>query len=117
MTRIYPLLEICTARLAEARRSTDARSSVSLHDGHDSVLRQTVTALVAQARMEIEHPPDEAWVLVLDGRITLGTGDGRSDGQTAGPGDLIQLRPVPQTITADEDSMLLLMVAKGERPT
>lgn len=116
MTRHYSLANAAEDRLAHARESVDGRSAVSLHNGEPCVLRQTVTALLAGHRMEIEHPPDEAWVLVLVGRISIEAEAEEHRTHPSLAGDLIQLPPVPHALVADEDSVILLTVAKGERP-
>lgn len=115
MSRVFPLMELCGRHMEQARGASDQRSSASLHEGHDCVLRQTVTALAAGATMELVHPPDEAWVLVIDGRVTVASGSPATAGQQAGTGDLVQLPPSSHVIVADEDSVFLLTVAKGER--
>lgn len=116
MTRHYSMANAAADRLEHARVSIDGRSSISLHDGEPCVLRQTVTGLMSGQRMEIEHPPDEAWILVLVGRISLEVGVGEQQTHPAIAGDLVQLPPDPLALVADDDSVLLLTVAKGDRP-
>lgn len=117
MTRHFSLANTAADRLESARTSSDGRSSTSLHEGEPCVLRQTVTGLLAGHHMEIEHPPDEAWVLVLVGRISVHVDAQEHQTHPSLAGDLIQLPPVPHTLLADEDSVILLTVAKGDRPT
>lgn len=114
-TRLFSLREAAADLLDAARESKDGRSSVSLHQGEACVLRQTVTALVAGQRLAIEHPPEEGWVLVLFGRVTVVSGH-EDVASEVRAGDLLQLPEGPQQLTADEASVVLLMVAKGDRP-
>jgi quercetin dioxygenase-like cupin family protein len=116
MTRHFSMANAAADRLERAQVSIDGRSAVSLHEGEPCVLRQTVTALLSGQRMEIEHPPDEAWILVLVGRMSLELVPAEHQTHPAVAGDLLQLPPVPLALVADEDSVLLLTVAKGERP-
>jgi hypothetical protein len=110
------MVEAASQRLDVARKSTDRRSSVSLHEGESCVLRQTVTGLLAGQRMEVEHPPDEAWVLVIVGQISVHTGTEQGDVVQGREGDLMQLSRGPTVLAADDDCVVLLSVAKGERP-
>ncbi len=114
--RIFSLTQLSDGRLEIARASTDRRSSVSLHQGEACVLRQTVTALLAGQRMDLEHPPDEAWILVIVGRISLHNLVEGSTVHGIPVGDLVQLPHGPHALLADEDSAVLLTVAKGSRP-
>jgi len=115
-TRHVSLASAAADRLERARVSIEGRSSISLHDGEPCVLRQTVVGILAGQRMEIEHPPDEGWVLVVVGCISLEVDSVESQTHPALPGDLIQLPREPVALVADEDSVLLLTVAKGDRP-
>ena len=115
MSRMFSLVEAAVERLDEARDSRDGRSSMSLHEGEPCVLRLTVTGLVAGERLSLERPPHEGWILVVEGSITLHSKE--SDGsESACAGDLIQLPLEAHTVTANQDSALLLTVAMGERP-
>lgn len=101
-------------RLSLARSGHEGRSALSLHEGEASVLRQTLTALLAGRSMVVEQPPDEAWILVLDGRITISAG-GRPP-SSASAADLVRLPRASHEVRAEEDTVMLLVVAKGERP-
>jgi hypothetical protein len=110
----FALSDVAEGRLELARASTEGRSSLSLHDGEACVLRQTVTALVGGQRMVVEHPPDEGWILILGGSVTITTPGGHDI--AAGVNDLIRLPREPLIVLADQDSIMLLTVAKGDRP-
>ena len=102
-------------RLA-ASSQREGRSSVSLHDGESSVLRQTVTALLAGKSMEVEHPPSEGWILVLDGELLMHINGDVHEEMKIPTGSLLQLPHGAMTLTATEDSSILLTVAMGDRP-
>jgi hypothetical protein len=111
---IFTLRWMAQQHMRLARNSSDGRSAVSLHEGETCVLRQTLAALQRGRTMTIEHPPDEAWVLVISGHVGI---DSQGTPHTeASPLDLIQLPRASHVITAEEDTVILLMVAKGERP-
>lgn len=110
----FPLGVLAHELLSLARSTHEGRGARSLHEGEISVLRQTVTALVAGRTMVVEHPPDEAWILVLSGRITISPTEQPAVSATAS--DLVRLPRIAHTVLADEDTVMLLSVAKGERP-
>lgn len=95
-------------QLESARSSTSGRSAATVHGGHEAVLRHTLIALVAGATLAEHRNPGEATVLVLTGRVRLGTGDTSWDGRT---GDLLVVPPQHHDLTAVEDAAVLLTVA------
>lgn len=102
--------------LVAAHAYREGRSSVSLHEGEASVLRQTVTALLAGKSMEIEHPPLEGWVLVVTGELNLRVNSNPDTEIRLPTHSLIQMPQAPITLTANVDSGMLLTVAMGDRP-
>ncbi len=116
MVKVFSMKENIADLLVAARAHREGRSSVSLHDGEACVLRQTVTALQAGKSMEIEHPPLEGWILVLEGELNLRiTSDPDTEIQLPAY-SLTQLPQGPITLTANVDSGMLLTVAMGDRP-
>lgn len=111
---VFPLGVLAEERLSLARSGSEGRSALSLHEGEVSVLRQTVTALLAGRSMVVEHPPDEAWILVLSGRITISPASGPA--LQASAADLVRLPRTSHAVRAEDDTVMLLVVAKGERP-
>ncbi|GAA2029848.1 hypothetical protein GCM10009720_07160 [Yaniella flava] len=90
------------ARTATARR---AGSTIFHGDG----LRQTMVALLQDAELSDHESPPEAFIHVLQGKITV-NGNGRSWNIIMG-----QLLPVPperHSVTALEDTVLTLTVLR-----
>jgi hypothetical protein len=116
MVRLFSIAENSIDLREAAREHREGRSSISLHEGESCVLRQTVTALLAGQSMELEQPPVEGWILVLEGQLDLLiTGD--TNGGVAMPaGSLLQLPQNSMSLIANEDSVMLLTVAMGDRP-
>jgi quercetin dioxygenase-like cupin family protein len=75
------------------------------------VLRQTVIALVAGSALGDHENPGEATVHVLSGRIQLTAGNDAWDGRS---GDLLLVPNSTHRLTAQEDSVVLLTVAKPQ---
>lgn len=101
-----------TARthLARAQHASHGRSAHTVHGGQNHALRQTLVALRAGTVLR-EHPSSrDATLQVLTGHIQLATG--RCTRQ-AGTGDLITVPTTAHTLTAVEDTALLLTVSLG----
>lgn len=96
--------------LAKALRSPQGRSSHTLVGGHDRVLRQTVVALKAGETLAEHESPGEATLMVLRGRVTLGSSGGE---QTLATHELAEIPLERHDLTAHEDSVVLLTVAKA----
>jgi quercetin dioxygenase-like cupin family protein len=96
--------------LAKARQSPQGRSSHTVVGGHDRVLRQTVVALKAGEELAEHESPGEATLLVLSGRVSLG---GTSGEQELGPHQLALIPDERHHLSAHEDSVVLLTVAKA----
>jgi hypothetical protein len=65
--------------------------------------------------MDLERPPSEGWILVLEGELRMQINSDPT-GEIAIPsGSLMQLPHAAMTLTATEDSSLLLTVAMGDR--
>lgn len=100
-----------TARtaLTEARAASSGRSAHTVFGGHEHVLRQTLIALVAGQGLSEHENPGEATLQVLEGRVRLVSGETSWDG---GPGALLIIPDARHSLEADEDSVVLLTVAK-----
>lgn len=96
--------------LAKALHSPQGRSSRTLVGGHDRALRQTVVALKAGQRLGEHEAPGEATLLVLRGRVSLGT---RSGEQPLAAHELAEIPLERHDLTAHDDSVVLLTVAKA----
>jgi hypothetical protein len=80
------LTALAREQLVVAGRSTSSRSASTVFGGHERTMRQTVIALLQDARLDEHENPGEATVLVLSGRVEL-SADG--DVWQACTGDLL----------------------------
>lgn len=96
--------------LAKALQSPQGRSSHTLVGGHDRVLRQTVIALKAREKLGEHEAPGEATLLVLRGRVSLGTASNEVE---LAAHELAEIPMERHDLTAHEDSVVLLTVAKA----
>jgi quercetin dioxygenase-like cupin family protein len=94
-------------QLEEARRSTNGRASRTLHHGHR--LHQTLLALTAGTRLAEHQSPGDATVQCLQGRIVLNDGAG---GTTVPAGTLVNVPSRRHDLVAEEDSLVVLTVAR-----
>jgi quercetin dioxygenase-like cupin family protein len=93
----------------ERARAHGGRAAETVHGGHEKSLRQTVIALTADGELG-EHPnPGQATLQVLRGRVRLASGDTSWD---CWVGDLIVVPRARHSLTALEDSVVLLTVVK-----
>jgi quercetin dioxygenase-like cupin family protein len=99
---------IAREQLEEAHRN-GGRAASTVFGGHEQVLRQTVMALIADTEMGEHESPGAATLHVLSGRVRLTAGGNSWDGRS---GDLIVIPPERHGLTALEDSVVLLTVAK-----
>lgn len=95
--------------LTKASTASSGRSAHTIHGGHEHVLRQTLIALRSGSSLDEHESPGEATLQVLHGRVTLLAGEQSWDGST---GDLITIPDVRHSLRANEDSAVLLTVAK-----
>jgi quercetin dioxygenase-like cupin family protein len=89
--------------------SSSGRAGRTVWGGHEHVLRQTVIALVAGMSMSEHESPGETTVHVLSGRVRLTSGNHHWEGRQ---GDLLLVPPARHAVTAVEDAVVLLTVAK-----
>lgn len=95
--------------LDEARMSSNGRSAHTVYGGHEQTLRQTIIALTAGEGLAEHDSPGEATLQVLQGRVRLVCGEDSWDGA---PGALLVIPDARHSLEADEDSVVLLTVAK-----
>ena len=93
--------------LATARTSHAHRAADTVYGSRDTVLRQTMLALLAGSHLAEHDSPPEATLHVLTGRVRL-TGQNRT--WELEPGDLVAIPSERHAVTALEDSVFLLTV-------
>jgi quercetin dioxygenase-like cupin family protein len=104
------LTALAREQLELARRAASGRSADTVYGGHEHALRQTVIALVAGRELSEHENPGEATVHVLHGRVRLNGNGNTWDGA---PGDLLTVPPTRHSMSALEDSVVLLTVVKS----
>lgn len=95
--------------LERARAGSGGRAAETVVGGHEKVLRQTVIAMAAGSALGDHENPGEATVHVLAGRVRLTAGGDAWDGRS---GDLLLVPDATHRLAAQEDSVILLTVAK-----
>ena len=103
------LTALARQQLEAARRASNGRSAGTVVGGHEHVLRQTMIALIADRQLSEHENPGEATLHVLQGRVTLIAG---TDSWNGSPGDLLIIPNQRHSLQAEEDSVVLLTVAK-----
>ena len=103
------LQALAREQLELAVASSSGRSARTVWGGHEHVLRQTIIAMVAGMELSEHENPGEATVHVLSGRVRLTSGDDHWNGRQ---GDLLLVPPARHALTAVEDAVVLLTVAK-----
>lgn len=103
------LTALARTELASALAASSGRSAKTVYGGHEHLLRQTVIAMRADEVLAEHVNPGEATVQVLHGRVILTVGEDSWSGWT---GDLIIVPDLPHSLTAVEDSTVLLTVVK-----
>jgi quercetin dioxygenase-like cupin family protein len=102
------LADAARAQLERARSASRGRSAHTVHGGHARALRQTVVALRAGTTLREHQSSREATLQVLAGRIRL-TAD--SETLESSIGELLTVPTTAHTLTAIDDSALLLTVS------
>jgi quercetin dioxygenase-like cupin family protein len=77
------------------------------------VLRQTLIALTTGSELAEHENPGEATIQVLSGRVRLDAGGDQWEGRQ---GDLLLVPPTRHSLVCVEDAVILLSVAKVDRP-
>jgi quercetin dioxygenase-like cupin family protein len=95
--------------LDDARRSASGRAARTVFGGHEHTLRQTAIAMRDGCALSEHENPGEATLLVLQGRVRLTEADNGWEGRR---GDMLVIPPNRHSLTALEDAVVLLTVAK-----
>ena len=103
------LTALTRQHLQTAREAPSGRSAHTVYGGHEHVLRQTLIALAAGRALDEHDSPGEATIQVLQGRVRLSTTEASWEGS---PGDHLTIPDTRHALTALEDCVVLLTVAK-----
>ncbi|MFG2057246.1 cupin domain-containing protein [Micromonospora sp. NPDC048930] len=104
------LSTLAEEQLALARATGSGRSARTVHGGPTTPLRQTLVALAAGHALAEHASPGDATLQILRGRVRLVAGDRSWPGSA---GDLLVIPDTRHALHADEDSVVLLTVARG----
>jgi quercetin dioxygenase-like cupin family protein len=103
---------LCDEHLAAARDSKAGRSALTLHGGHDHLLRQTLIALAGGRELAEHESPGQATLQVLRGLVRVNTAGEQWQG---GPGDLLVIPAERHSLHAEDDAVVLLTVLADSR--
>jgi quercetin dioxygenase-like cupin family protein len=101
------LTAVVDEQLAAAREAHSGRAALTIHGGHDHLLRQTVIALAEGHELGEHQSPGEATLQVLRGQVRLTVGEDSYDGSA---GDYLVIPLQRHALLAVEDSAVLLTV-------
>ena len=96
-------------QLTAALAAGSGRAADTVFGGHEKVLRQTVMAFKAGTHLSEHLNPGEATVFVLRGCVRLRAGEDSWQGKA---GDLLIVPDGLHSLEAEEDSAILMTVAK-----
>lgn len=96
-------------QVAAALAAGSGRAADTVYGGHERVLRQTVMAFKAGTQLSEHQNPGEATVYVLCGCVRLQAGGDSWQGKS---GDLLIVPDGLHSLVAEEDSAILMTVAK-----
>ncbi len=105
---------IADEQITAARSAPSGRSAQTVYGGRGHALRQTVLALAGGHGLNEHESPGEATLLVLRGRIRLGTSAATVEGVA---GDYLSIPQERHNVVALEDSVLLLTVVARSATT
>ncbi len=103
------LTALARHELAHAKEAPSGRSAKTVFGGHEHVMRQTLVAMRAGVSMSEHENPGEATLWVIQGRVSLISGEDNWEGSA---GDLIIVPDARHSLEALEDSVVVLAVAK-----
>ena len=107
------LTALARVQLEQAHAAGSGRSAKTVWGGHERVLRQTLIALTTGSELAEHENPGEATIQVLSGRVRLDAGGDQWEGRQ---GDLLLVPPTRHSLVCVEDAVILLSVAKVDRP-
>ena len=96
-------------QLAAAVAAPSGRAADTAFGGHEKTLRQTVMAFRAGTQLSEHRNPGEATVFVLRGCVRMRSGEESWQGKA---GDLLIVPDGLHSLEAEEDSAILMTVAK-----
>jgi quercetin dioxygenase-like cupin family protein len=105
----FSLDAVARELLERAGAAGGGRAAETVVGGHEKTLRQTAIAMLAGTVLGDHENPGEATVHVLSGRVRLSAGADSWDGRS---GDLLLVPDSTHRLSAQEDSVVLLTVAK-----
>ena len=108
----FSLTAVADEQLARARQSHSGRAAHTVYGGRDHFLRQTVIAILEGRELSEHESPGEATLQVLRGRVKVHAG---RDTWGGGIGDFLIIPPVRHSLSAIEDSVVLLSVRADSR--
>lgn len=106
----FSLRRVGDEQLDAARAARAGRAAHTVFGGQDRALRQTVLALAAGNRLDDHQSPGEATLLVLRGKVQIGTATHTVGGAE---GDFLVIPDEVHNLVALEDSAVLLTVVAG----
>jgi len=109
----WSLTALADGLLTNALNATDGRGVRTIDGGRPHLLHQTLIALARGQRLDEHDNPGEATVQVLRGRVRITAGEDTADGL---PGQLLIMPRTRHTLTAVEDTVVLLTVVKRSTP-
>ena len=106
------LTRLADEQMEAAKSSRAGRSALTVHGGHDHMLRQTVIAMTAGTELAEHNSPGQATLQVLRGQVRVSAG---ADTWQGGAGDLLVIPPQRHGLHADSDAVVLLTVLADSR--
>ena len=106
------LSDLADEQIAAAKVAHAGRAAHTVHGGHEHSLRQTLIALVGGQELSEHDSPGEATLQVLRGRVRLVAG---ADGCECSAGDYLVIPRVRHSLSALDDSAVLLTVLADQR--
>ncbi|WP_281688844.1 cupin domain-containing protein [Pseudonocardia thermophila] len=94
-------------QITEARAASAGRTAATLHGGRDHRLKQVLLTLAAGRELADHDNPGEATLLVLRGRVQLGTAGGSAE---IAEGEYLVIPAERHHLVALEDATVLLTV-------
>lgn len=110
--RKFNLESMARDQMARAKQSPSGRAATTVFGGSESMLRQTVIALVEGTELAEHDNPGDATVFVLSGRIRLIAGEDAWEGRDS---NLLAVPNARHSLTALTDAAVVLTVAKERR--
>lgn len=104
---VISLSAVGDEQIAAATAARAGRAAHTVYGGRDHALRQTILALASGHGLDDHESPGEATLLVLRGRIRLGTATAKVEGAE---GDYLVIPDERHNVEALEDSVVLLTV-------